>query len=261
MDLIEILNPIPSILAAGSIVILLASLCGKLYANIALQNVKTKLFGVEFNDWYIISAEAVVLTLAVVVQFPFRNLILGIYFGALLFVAIKLRGTRCNCFGISNNQIDRVHLALLSLLAAGNLSVSGLSHASQTTASLVGGIIIGGAMLTIWKHKGSMERKPVYPALSISEQNINNESVGQVMIITQQGCNSCRVLSSLLEGKHFEIPVKFIDEKNSELVRQYKIASFPTALLVQRETHAANEVQQLNGITAIVSFLAKGQYQ
>lgn len=252
------LTSMPSVVLAAGIVILAISAIKKLWANITIRTGQTKLAGLEIADWLVILTEFIVIGIGVWIPFPYSNLLIGLYFLALLTVASLLRGTQCNCFGISENSIDKLHLSLLAIISSTNLVSILVTDPSRSTGSVLLGLLAGGFILIMWQRKRT-SRPPKFKHSLPDDREIDFEGVSEITILTQQGCNSCRVLKSIIEDRDFFVPLVFEDEKHSDLARAHRIASFPTALVYFHENSAPPQSRQLNGITEIIGFLAKGQ--
>lgn len=248
----------PSLALTVGIVVLSVSAIKKLWANLTIRTGRTELVGLEITDWLVILAEVIVIGFSAWVPFPYSNLLIGFYFLALLTIAFLLRGTQCNCFGISDNSIDVVHLSLLTIISAANLMSILVADPSHSIGSVLLGLLVGGFILNVWQRKRA-SRQPNAKRSLPSAREVDAKGVSGITVLTQQGCNSCRVLKSILDDRNFFVPLTFEDEKHSDLARAHRIASFPTALVHFHESLGASPSKQLNGITEIIGFLAKGR--
>ena len=248
---------LPSIFATAGIVILSVSAMQKTWANLTVRTGFTKIFGLTISDWLVILAESIVIFFCIVLPFPYSNILMSVYFAGLLLVATFLRGTRCNCFGVSRNIIDVVHLGLLAGISTANLAATSITKPNETIASIALGITLGLVILAIWQHErqsGNIE----FVVGSHMADRTDYERISEIIIFTQHGCNSCRVLKNILANRRFSVPLSFEDEKHSELVRKKKIASFPSALVRFDNQSEKTQAKLLTGISEIIGFLSRG---
>mgnify|MGYP002722674346 FL=1 len=258
MDTIATLIDLPSLVLTAGLVVLSFSAVKKLWANLTIRTGKTELVGLEVTDWLAISTEVIVIGIGTWAPLPYSNMVVALYFLALLVVAFLLRGTQCNCFGISENVIDIVHISLLAIISMANVMSIFIDSPAHSTRSVLLGLLAGGVILIIWQQKRPSSRTKAEHSIP-PEQEVGFESVSGITVFTQQGCNSCRVLKSVLEDRDFFIPLIFEDEKHSSLVRTHRISSFPTALVHFSDRPECPQTLQLNGVTEIIGFLAKGR--
>lgn len=252
------LTGLPSLVLTAGLVVLSFSAVKKLWANLVIRTGKTKLVGVQVSDWLAISSEIIVIGIGAWAPLPYSSLVIALYFLALLVVAFLLRGTQCNCFGISENIIDTVHISLLAIISIANMGSIFIENPAHSTRSVLLGLLAGGAILIIWQNKRPSSQTKAESALP-PVQEVGFENISGITVFTQQGCNSCRVLKSVLKDRDFFIPLIFEDEKHSSLVRAHRISSFPTALVHFSDGPECPKTRQLNGITEIIGFLARSR--
>ncbi|QQU88709.1 hypothetical protein I6I68_01565 [Corynebacterium glucuronolyticum] len=148
MESVITVGMLPSIAGVTGITVLVVSAVRKFWANFFVREGSTELVGFQISDWLVIFIEALIILLALQMDFPMGNLIIGLYFMLLTGIAFSLRGSQCNCFGISRNNIDFVHLSFLGMIALANFASTLVEDAIFSSRSVIFGFGLGGWSFT-----------------------------------------------------------------------------------------------------------------
>ena len=246
-----------SIFSGVAIGVLTISIIGKLWHIVFVSHSSTEIFGFLIPEWFVTLSEIVVIFLFYFFISSLPNVsavIIALYYSALLIVATRLRGEKCNCFGGSNKKIGRTHISGLSVIVT--LAMFNIIFATESLLLSwhLGSIVLSSIIIIVWRRERQGDFDVNMEAEFGGVDQINN--VKKVLILKQEGCKACEALESLINSSDFSSEVIFERHDDNDIAVKFRVTSYPSAILFDQDGDPVGS-SPIIGITGILSLLVR----